>query len=270
MLKKSLFVVGGVGLLGALFFGRDCASYIGTSIGWARQTISDSVPIEFQLQRAREMCDKLDEPIERNMHLIAKEEVAAERLAREIERADAKINKEESDMQKLRDDLDSSQDYYVYAGRKYTKKQVETDLTRRLARFKTNRETLDSLRQTHQARLRGLAAARDKLTEMQAAKRRFEVDVENLAARQKLVEVAQTTSDLNIDDSELGRAREMIDDMEARIATAEKMVHATEFYHDEIPVSQPGSADIVADFDDYFERDRPTVEEFASGPIDLD
>ena len=269
MLKKSLFVVGGLGLLGSLFFGRDCASYIGTSIGWARQSISDSVPIDFQIERAREMCDKLDEPIERNMHLIAKEEVAAERLAKEIERADAKINKEESDMLRLRTDLSDGQQFYVYAGRKYTKKQVKTDLTRRLARFKTNRETLDSLRETHQARLRGLAAAREKLTEMQAAKRRFEVDVENLAARQKLVEVAQTTSDLNIDDSELGRAREVIDDMEARIATAEKMVHASEYYNDEIPVSQPGSTDIVADFDEYFERDRPQTEEVASGPIDL-
>jgi chromosome segregation ATPase len=270
MLKKALFVVGGLGLLGTLFFGRECASYMGTSIGWVRQSISDNTPIEFQLERARELCEKLDKPIERNMHLIAKEEVEAERLAKEIARADAKINKEESDMLKLRTDLSDGQQFYVYAGRKYTKKQVETDLTRRLARFKTGRDTLDSLRETHQARLRGLAAAREKLTEMQAAQRQLQVDVENLAARQKMVEVAQTTSELGIDDSELGLVRQMVGDLQARIATTEKLANASDYFRNEIPVSHPGSIDVVADFDEYFEQDRPRVEEIASEPITLD
>ena len=270
MLKKALLVVGGLGILGTLFFGRDCASYIGTSIGWVRQSINDNVPIDFKIEQARAMCDNLDPAIERNMHLIAKEEVAAERLAKEIERAEAKINKEESDMLKLRTDLSDGQEYYVYAGRKYSKKQVETDLTRRFARFKTNRDTLDSLRETHQARLRGLGAAREKLVAMQAAQRQLQVDVENLAARQKMVEVAQTTSKLGIDDSEVGRVRQMVDEVQARIATAEKLANASEYFRDEIPVSQPLGTDIVADFDEYFERDRPPVEEIASGPIDLD
>ena len=54
------------------------------------------------------------------------------------------------------------------------------------------------------------------------------------------------------------------------IATAEKLANASEYFRDEIPVSQPLGTDIVADFDDYFERDRPQVEEIASRPIDLD
>ena len=58
--------------------------------------------------------------------------------------------------------------------------------------------------------------------------------------------------------------------LQARIATAEKLANASEYFRDEIPVSQPRSTDIVADFDEYFERDRPQVEEIAAGPIDLD
>jgi len=263
MLKKALFVVGGLGLLGTLFFGRDCASYIGTSIGWARQSISENVPIGFQIDRAREMCDKLDKPIERNMHLIAKEEVAAERLAKEIERAEAKINKEESDMLKLRTDLSDGQQFYVYAGRKYTKKQVETDLTRRLARFKTNRETLDSLRQTHQARLRGLDAARLKLAEMQAAQRQLQVDVENLAARQKMVEVAQTASDINVDDSRLGRAKELVGELRTRLEVAERIVNAEGTYQGEIPLDDAQAEDIVDAVGAYFEDAHLPTEEIA-------
>ncbi|MCH8047326.1 MAG: hypothetical protein IID44_26805 [Planctomycetes bacterium] len=270
MLKKAICVVGGLGLLGAVVFGRECASYISTSVGWAKQSFNDSVPIDFQIERAREMCNELDPAIERNMHLIAKEEVAAERLAKEIKRAEAKAQQEEGDIKTLRSDLSGGQAFYVYAGRKYTQKQVKKDLTRRFERFTTNRDTLDSLRETYQARLRGLQAAREKLTEMQAAQRQLEVDVENLAARQKMVEVAQTTSELNIDDSELGRVRQIVGMVQARIAVAEKLVNASQYYSDQIPVSQPGSGDIVADIDEYFELDRPKVEEIAAGPINLD
>ena len=52
MLKKTIFVVVGLGLLGFLIFGRQCASYIGTSIGWAKQSINDNIPIDFQIERA--------------------------------------------------------------------------------------------------------------------------------------------------------------------------------------------------------------------------
>ena len=270
MLKKALFVVGGLGLLGTLFFGRDCASYIGTSIGWARQSISDSVPIKFQIARAREMCDKLDKPIEQNMHLIAKEEVGAERLAKEIERAEAKAQKEEADIKQLTDDLSDGQAFYVYAGRKFTQKQVKTDLTRRFERFTTGRNPLDILRETYQARLRGLQAARDKLVAMQAAQRQLEVDIENLAAQQKMVEVAQATSELNIDDSELGQLRQLVGDVKARLAVAEKLANASQNYRGDIEVTAPDSDDIVKNVKDYFELDRPQVEELASQPIELD
>lgn len=270
MLKKAICVVGGLGLLGAVVFGRECASYISTSVGWAKQSFNDSVPIDFRIDQARAMCDKLDKPIERNMHLIAKEEVEAERLAKEIKRAEAKAQKDEEDIKTLKNDLSDGQAFYVYAGRKFTQKQVKKDLTRRFERFTTNRDTLDSLRETYQARLRGLQAAREKLVEMQAAKRQLEVDVENLAARQKMVEVAMTTSELNIDDSELGRVRQLVGDVQARIAVAEKLANTSQYFRSEIDVSQPGSEDIVSDINEYFELDRPKVEEIAAGPINLD
>ena len=61
---------------------------------------------------------------------------------------------------------------------------------------------------------------------MLAAKRELEVDVENLQARMTMVEVAQTTSPVAIDDSHLSSTRRVVDDIRTRIDVAERMVPA--------------------------------------------
>ena len=57
------------------------------------------------------------------------------------------------------------------------------------------------------ARQRNLDAARQKLATMMSAQRQLLVEVENLEAKLKLVEVAQASSDLHLDDSQLARRR---------------------------------------------------------------
>ena len=54
------------------------------------------------------------------------------------------------------------------------------------------------------------------------AKRQLEVDVENLEARLKMVEVAQTASNYQFDDSQLGRVKELIGDLRSRLSVEEK------------------------------------------------
>ena len=75
MLKKLLFVGVGLALLLALFMGRDCCSYLSTSMGWMKDSVKESVPVQFEIERARKMIRDLDPEIERNMRKIALEEV---------------------------------------------------------------------------------------------------------------------------------------------------------------------------------------------------
>ena len=53
MIKKTLVTAAGLALLSVLFFGRDAASYIATSVGWVKDSVKSQVPIEFQIERAR-------------------------------------------------------------------------------------------------------------------------------------------------------------------------------------------------------------------------
>jgi chromosome segregation ATPase len=191
MMKKGLIVgVAALVLLG-LFFGRDAASYVKTSVGWIHQGVHDAVPVEFELSRARQMIKDLDPEIHRNMHLIAKEEVEVTHLRRQMDEAETALAKNRSDIERLNADLTRGDSNFVYSGKSYTSKQVENDLTRRFEQFKVKEATLGKLRQVLAARERGLTAGREKLKAMQAAKGQLEVDVANLEARVEMVKVAQ-------------------------------------------------------------------------------
>ncbi len=85
MIKKALLVVGGLGATTLVLFGRDAASYVGTTYHRVTSSVKESVPVEFQIDRAREMVRDLEPEIRRSMHVIAKEEVALEQLNQQID-----------------------------------------------------------------------------------------------------------------------------------------------------------------------------------------
>ncbi len=69
MLKKG-FVLGAAALLLlGLLFGREGFSHVKTSLGWVQQSVRESVPVDFEISRARQMIKDLDPEIHRNMHL---------------------------------------------------------------------------------------------------------------------------------------------------------------------------------------------------------
>jgi chromosome segregation ATPase len=253
MVKKVILGVAAGCLLAGFFFGRDAWSYMSTSAGWVKDSVKSSVPMEFEIERARTMIKNLVPDIQQNMHVIAKEEVEVERLAKQIAAQEEKLTADRSNILKLKSDLASNRDRYEYGGRVYTVSQVKQDLGNRFERFKTADATLGSLREIHTARQKSLDAARQKLEGMLAAKRTLEVDVENLEAKLKMVEAAQTTSEFAFDDSRLSRCKELIGELRTRLDVAAKMVDAKDSFQSEIPLTPSVSDDIVDEVTEYFQ-----------------
>ena len=75
MLKRSVIVVAGVAVVGSVLFGRDVASYVRSSAKSVRTVVKDSVPIEFELRRARDLLDEIIPEMHASIKLIAQEEV---------------------------------------------------------------------------------------------------------------------------------------------------------------------------------------------------
>jgi hypothetical protein len=252
MIKKAVLLLLGIGLVTGVLFGRNAVSYVSTTYHRLTSTVEEAVPVDFQIERAQQMVRDLDPEIRRSMHVIAKEEVALEQLNQQLAGSQEKADKDKQDILRLQTDLGQNKSKYHYASRTYTSDEVKQDLARRFNRFKVCDDTLASMKQMRDARAKNLDAARQKLTAMINARRKLDVDVQNLEAKRKLVEVAQASSDYVFDDSQLARAKDLINDIRTRLDVAAKLANADVNVETEIPVRETAPADITDQVAQYF------------------
>jgi len=251
MVRRIIGVGVLVGLASVFSFGRNTLSYVKTSIDDVKSTVQGAVPVDFEIRRARTMLADLAPEVRDNMLVIAREEAATAKLAEQIAEYERRQEKEKSEILKLSGDLESGKPTFRYAGREFTVDDVRTDLGRRFARHKTSDETLAKLRGQYAARQQALAAGRDKMNGLLAAKRQLEVEVEQLDARRLLIDAAQTTSRLALDDGALGRTKQLVEDLKARLDVDERLVAAEIEPLDEIPVGDDAE-DVVEQITKYF------------------
>ncbi len=252
MIKKVVLVAVGLGITTLVLFGRDAASYVSTTYHKLTSSVQESVPVEFQIDRARQMVRDLEPEIRNSMHVIAKEEVALEQLNQQIDHNQDKADKDKRDILRLQADLGAGNENFRYASRTYTSQEVKQDLARRFNRFKVTDDTLGSMKQMRDAREKNLDAAQQKLAAMINARRKLEVDVQNLEAKRKLVEVAQASSEYVFDDSQLARCKELITDIRTRLDVAAKLAHADVNVEVEIPLDEATPSDITDQVAEYF------------------
>ncbi|QDS91259.1 hypothetical protein EC9_54830 [Rosistilla ulvae] len=261
MIKKTL--VGGslALLLSGLVFGTGMSSYMKTGFGYARDAVKDVVPVNVEIDRARQMIDDLQPEIAKNMKLIASEKIHVAKLQKQIDSKADMLASAERDIMRLTADLQSGDTRFVYAKRTYSADQVKDDLSGRFNRFKTQKATVDKLQQMLTAREKTLQAAKDRMDEMLSAKRQLEVEVENLQAQYAANQVAHAASSLNLDDSHLSRTRDLIDSIRTRIEVDEELLAVDNQYYGTIELTEESDEDILNQVSTYFNGDQPTAED---------
>ncbi len=264
MIRKSLIVAAGIVLAAVVLFGRNTLGYLRTSWGYVHDSVHNSVPVGFEIDHARQMIQDIGPEVRSNMHVIAKEEVEVQRLEEQIGNLESKLAKDKEQLLRLKTDLAANKNVYEYGGRNYTPAEVKTDMANRFDRFKTSEATLNSLKQVHDARLKGLAAAREKLEGMLAQKRQLQVTVENLEARNQMVAAAKATSNFQFDDSQLGRAKELVQNIDTRLKVDERVATAESEPEGEIPLEKATPGNIVDQVSDYFGEKKPDAKAVAS------
>ncbi len=260
MLKKILIgtavVAGGTGLL----MGTSAISYMRMGVSSVQQGIKDSIPVEVEIQRAREMISNLKPEIAENLRMIAKEEVEVTHLSNDIDTKHLALDKSKRDILRLKDDLQSGASHFVYAKKRYSSEEVKEDLSNKFKQFQTQEATVANLEKVLSARQKRLEATRQKLDSMLAAKRQLEVEVENLQARLAMVQVAETSSKIAFNDSQLSKTRQLIDEISSRIDVAEKIAHSDGVFDSGIQLDEEKAVDLVTQITDYFGEGREEVE----------
>ncbi len=259
MIKKAVIGTVAALLLGGFVFGRDVFSYMKTAGSSVRDAVKREVPIEFEVERARKMVERLVPEIRDSMHVIAEQQVDIEHMSRDITRKSDEISRQKSAIITLKGDLEKGGSTFQYASRTYTSQEVKRDLAQRFARFKTAEETLKRDQEILKAREKALRAHEQKLDGMLAAKKDLEVQVEQLGARLKTLQAAQTVSSLEIDDSELTRVKKLIAELNKQLDVKEKMLDADGKFVGLIPVEEPVTEvpveNITQEINTYFQGD---------------
>jgi len=257
MIKKAL--IGGVAAagLGTFVFGTSALSYLQTGVREAREAVRAEVPLDFEIARARQEIEKIAPEIEQCMHVIAEQQYDIEQRESDIARREADLAKQKEAILALRSDLDSGKQFVSYAGRNFSADDVKQDLARRFDRFKTADETLKRDQQVVDARKTALAKNEEKLDNWLAVKKDLAVKVENLEARLAAVQASEAVSDLRIDDSQLARAKALIQDLDKKIGTRETLLSNEGRFTGEIPVeldqeAKQATENVEEEVDAYF------------------
>lgn len=256
MCKKATLAIAAVLIVGGLLFGGKIVPYAKTAFQKAQSAASESMPIDFQIDAARTQLDAIGPEIKNMVHQIAKEKAQLKRLEADLARQDAQLEKSYDQMMTLRQHLQTGEQVYVATnGQAYGSDRVKEDLRHRFTMYQTAEKTRDKSAQILDLRKDALQNALVALDQAQAQQRELEVQIENLVARQRMVEVASQASELDIDNSQIARTREMIDDIAARIDTQEEMLSLAPKYFGQIPVEEGQIAtdgDILQEMDAYF------------------
>lgn len=259
MLKKMIVAGGAIALLSSVTIGGPLMSYAKCGMQWIRGAATDSVPLEWELKRARQMIADLKPEIETNAKRIAHEKIAVSRLEKQLTESDVRLAKAQNDIERLTEDLRNESQSYTYGKRTYTSAQVKDDLGNRFKRFKTRQATAQKLQQMLGSRQSSLKAAHERMDAMLSAKRQLEVEVETLQARLGALRVAQTTSELSLDDSQLSQTRGLLDEIATRIDVEEETMEVGTTYFGEIDLDEPNDENLLDEIASYLNGDKESL-----------
>jgi peptidoglycan hydrolase CwlO-like protein len=254
MVKKA--VVGSALAGAALYcaFGTELPSYVKTAFHKVRHTAKDSVPIQFEIDRARDEIAGLEPMIIENREILARGEVDVEQLEKEIVAVQANLAKEKQVMVTVRESLKSGD--LRLTGRSnvsYTPDEVKGELAQRIDHYKYVTKVLENKQATLKARHKAVENARKKLAEIDNQKRVLATKIEAIQARLEMIEATEEKDEFHFDNSALSHAKQAVSDLERRLEVKARVAEMSGQFSDSgVAVSLEPGRDPVKEFDAEF------------------
>ncbi|WP_428389678.1 hypothetical protein [Mucisphaera sp.] len=251
-------VVGTV-VLGGLMFGSDLGSYAKTSWNSVQTSIKDSVPLEIELQRARDLLGQIIPEMRANIRIIAEEEVELAHLQHEINRASDRLEDQRMAVQQVRSMMSVEQASYRLGDRRMTRDEVAADLSRRFSLLQEAEASVAAKERLLNGRQAALDAAIGALEKTRTQKAELEAQIEALEAQHRLVQAASIGSGTSIDQSRLSQTTELIGEIKKRLDVAERtLAREGEFVQDlQLDVEdRVDEASLLSEIDAYLGHDR--------------
>lgn len=249
----------GLVLVGGVLFGTEGLSYLRSSARSVQTAVKDSVPIEFELKRARDMLDEIIPEMHANVRLIAQEEVEVASIKSDIQQANTSLVSERVRIGRLRDMLNVQQVSYTVGGLNYTREQVTEELARQFDRFREAEMVLAGKQRLLETREKALHAAMAMLDRTRAQKVRLEDQIQSLEGQYRLVKAASVGSGLNLDNSKLAQTERLIGEVKKRLDVAERVLAHEAKFVQPMAIDTISEPDLILQVDEYFSGDGKTA-----------
>ena len=249
----SIFVLSVVTLFGFGFVatGSNVFGYLRSSTNMIQKSVKDAIPIELELQRARDLLGDLVPEIKKNLSEVVSEEVEIAELEHEIGEQREAIDVERERVRKLRVSLTQQQAGYRFANHDYSRGEVVNELKRRFEQLKTAEMLFEGKENLLVKRQRSLEAAQTKLEKTRLARIDLEAQIESLEAQFRLVQAQTSHSEFHFDESKLTELQGVIKDLKKRLQVAERVLARDAEFIEVIPVETQSEGSILDSVDAY-------------------
>jgi len=249
VIKKGL--VGAALAAGALYlaFGTSAPSYVRTAFHKARGHAHDAVPVQFEIDRAREEVQRLEKPIRETIETYARTEVEVKYLENEIETVKVSLEREKKGLQALRNKVGSG-DLKLTGTSTYTAEEINAELVRKLDNYKYVSKILQDKEATLKAKRKMMDAARQQLGNLKGQKRELLTKLDAIEARLQQIETAKQKNEFTFDDSALSQAKKNITDLEKRVEMQGRISDIEGNLADGLPLYIEPGRDVIKEIDE--------------------
>ncbi len=261
MVSLKTAIIGGVSALalGTLVLGTSWVSYVRTAKNEVADAVEESIPIEFQLKRAKDMLENELEPEIRKMkHAVAESQVEVEHLQAKLNEKQETVTQRRAEIMARNEQLKSQKTTFLVNDVSYTKAELEEDLGKRFERSKTLEQTFKSEAKVIQAKQQAVEANEGKVEKLLAAREELRLQIEELEARVSALEATETIVESDFDDSKLSNVKELLDKLDAKVDVREHELSLEGKETDLIPVeTEESSKNVTESVDAYFGNEAP-------------
>jgi hypothetical protein len=252
-IKRSIVLAVAASAAGIFFFGTDALSYVTSSGRMIKKAVKESVPVEFEIKRARDMLDQLIPEMHANLKIVAEEEVEVASLERELERERKSIAGERVKIQSLREGISGGAATYTTASRTYSRAQVIDELSRRFEHFRTAEQVLAGKERLLESRRAALDAAIQKLEKTRLARIDLAAQIESLEAQFRLVQAQSAGNGFRVEETKLAQTERLLGDLRKRLEVAQRVLAREARFVEAIPVEEPVNAEaLIEKIDQHF------------------
>ncbi|MBN2844354.1 MAG: hypothetical protein JXM68_14820 [Sedimentisphaerales bacterium] len=271
--KSSLFIGLGVLLLAVLLFGSSAGSFISSSFRQVQTKVADNVPLEFELQRAKDMLEQIIPEMTANIQLISQEEVEIASLKTQINENIKPLAMERNQIQALTGQVQLQNASYELGGHQFTQQELTSELANRFERFRQAEMLQNSRVRMLETREKSLKNAIAVLASTKENKALLENKIAALESQYRLIQASSVGTSYSINNSSLAKTEKLISQIKKRLDVAERVLaNNGKFLNENIDNSQNviDTADLVGQINDYMNPQQPAVLPIDSGHQDGD